>query len=441
MSFNRTRRRILAAIGGATVGLAGCSGSEGNGTRTSTTTSTTEPGDDGSPGGDESTDESTDEPGEPETEGLADAEKGLDDAVPWLVTPDALGFDQIYYPQVGHPRTVARRGATAFDCDVGFEVLTPKFLGPDDAVSVDDVEMIVQMASQNRGGIDRFYRVYGVSVATGDFDLSGVLPNEDYESAGTYGGFSRFDSTRLLDGEPDHVLAVRDGTVIFSNVDEAWAAIEAVIDAYDGNGVRLSDRNPAVETVANELDDVTTGHVIPVPEHSDLYDDGLRAWGIGQVLGESRTIHRGVAEFASPAAVDRELGKGIVSPTNGEFADLQVQTDGSQVTGEAMADSADVQEEFVNVPLSEGPHVRLQLTYDGSTLTVFHEGGDTISLNKLVISYNSTERRLDRDGALSAGGSIDVDLPDLSSGDTVEVVWRPECAASGTVLARHTVEE
>lgn len=87
------------------------------------------------------------------------------------------------------------------------------------------------------------------------------------------------------------------------------------------------------------------------------------------------------------------------------------------------------------------PQVAVGFETDGSgTVTVTHEGGDTVRRSAIEIRSPGTAgewNTLESDGKLTAGDSITVS--GLESGDTVRVVWESSDSDASAVLATYEV--
>ncbi|WP_135664394.1 type IV pilin N-terminal domain-containing protein [Halorhabdus rudnickae] len=87
------------------------------------------------------------------------------------------------------------------------------------------------------------------------------------------------------------------------------------------------------------------------------------------------------------------------------------------------------------------PQVAVGFETDGSgTVTVTHEGGDTVHRSAIEIRSPGTTgewNTLESDGKISAGDSITVS--GLESGDTIQVVWESSDSDTSAVLATYDV--
>ncbi|MFW6436972.1 MAG: type IV pilin [Halococcoides sp.] len=80
------------------------------------------------------------------------------------------------------------------------------------------------------------------------------------------------------------------------------------------------------------------------------------------------------------------------------------------------------------------PQVQFSSSVDGSTMTITHEGGDSIETDELTLLIGDRATEWADSGTVSAGDSTTVEV---ESGQTVQIVWESPDGAS-TALFRET---
>jgi flagellin-like protein len=81
------------------------------------------------------------------------------------------------------------------------------------------------------------------------------------------------------------------------------------------------------------------------------------------------------------------------------------------------------------------PTAQFGFDYDGSTVTVTHEGGDTIDSARLSITGPGTATQFSGDVTAGSTGS----MSGVSQGNTIRVVWESEGGDSTQTLASYEV--
>lgn len=398
----------MAAVGGCAA-FPGNSGTDGTTTRGTTTDRTT-----------------------PTNTDVGGDRGGVDEAQTWLVPHEALGFEYQYRYDVIHPVTIAQRG-DAFDC--AFELGNVDHCIPAiaDLLRIEDVSTLITVLDpRSRGG-----RPDRVSIATGPFDVSGTDPS-GYDRIGEYRGFTRYESGTA----PANVLAIREGAVLYADIDNPTAAIDTVIDARTGNGDRLFGDQPGIRTVTEQIGAVTRGTAFFVPQAWSEYEQGFRVIGQGVRLGASTSTGRIALVFDSPESVSTDKLEGSRAPfvsQNPAWSALEIETRGRVVTATTTAETGAIQDHFIGASTRPPLDATLSMSYDGSRLSISHSSGDSFETSAMVVSYGETYRRIEREGRFETGDTVTVEAPALSSGDRVLVVWDPPCASRRWTLAEHTI--
>ena len=80
----------------------------------------------------------------------------------------------------------------------------------------------------------------------------------------------------------------------------------------------------------------------------------------------------------------------------------------------------------------------------GPEVTVSHDGGDTISHDNIDIvvdddAIGNTGKWDGTDKEVSAGTSVTLSMDDLSTGDTIRVIWTSDSGENSQVLSKYTV--
>ena len=83
------------------------------------------------------------------------------------------------------------------------------------------------------------------------------------------------------------------------------------------------------------------------------------------------------------------------------------------------------------------PAVAFRFEYDGETITVTHEGGDTVEGANLTMRLGGDPTDTQFEGTVQAGDSVTVDASGYGSGDVLRVVWQSPDEDASAVLAEY----
>jgi hypothetical protein len=427
-----SRRRLLAATGAAAASfsLAGCSsGSDDDGTPTRTRAT--------------------------RTDGTATQEPTTDDGADTSGTGEAVGADQLdHWVPVSDAFESDVRAASYYDADLTaltehesdfysgtYERVTRSLLGGElvDLVPAERRQRVVQI-------VPAFTVILGTSMS--DDELGTVVTDAGLSEVGTQSNATIYDGA--VNSTPSTV-AVVEGVVVQSFGSSATNAVETVLSARSGETARVLSNNDEVRTVVDAVDETELLVVAERPDDNTASDpslEGSTALAYGWQFGADRSnLTIGVTytegEAADPSAVASYLsGQAAFS----DYSNVQHSADGRTVfvAGDIATNEFDLL--AAGTPGESGddgttvPQVQLTFEFDGETMTVTHEGGDTITASTLTLLVGESPADVqfaDEYDEVTAGDRITVDISGVDTGTLVYVTWEGD--GSSYVLAEAQV--
>ncbi|QCD65798.1 MULTISPECIES: type IV pilin N-terminal domain-containing protein [Halomicrobium] len=387
--MDQTRRALLRAVPlSVTAGLAGCSALSG----------------DDEPATDTATDTPTPEP-------VLDGDSS---ATEWLFPPSALERDN--YPFVTlHPSAMLEYADALPEARVSN-------LQSDIGLSGFDTI----------GSLDGLYQFgQGVAVYDGPFDrdpLVAELTEAGFEEIGATHGFDRYtpDDERLVAvGESDVLLVdLRGGDLSVTADSVAGAALDAVT----GEGDRYQDVSDDCATL---LDALGTGHVRTGRIGSTALDgDGGVAQGARWRVDSETTAVTAATVFESADATDEDAVASWAA-ASGPFGETAPATasDGRVVSATADVPTGELGPFELSSSPDAAPQVALDFDYDADagTVTVTHNGGDSVPATRLELRGDGFAERDSADQSESGlwNGETSGDDETVVAGDSVVVGVTP----------------
>lgn len=234
-----------------------------------------------------------------------------------------------------------------------------------------------------------------------------------------------------------------------------------VVGADDGEAIPPDATDPAVE-VSRTLSPTAEPRAFVAPTlregggfefriyataaFRDIAEMQLIA-GDGDLLSSESEVLARPAEFEEIAdGVFRDTTSGSEVPGADDGAPLAVLV--SDVSFEQLNDDgsgAGTPTGIVCQPRDSGrsqpdvPAVAFGFGYDGETITVTHEGGDTVEGRNLTVRLGGEPTGAQFEGSVSAGDRITVDASGYGSGDALRIVWQSPDGDASAVLAEYTL--
>lgn len=266
-------------------------------------------------------------------------------------------------------------------------------------------------------------------------------------------GTVRVDYAAATGGE---VAVERDRLFEFTDPDETTWELLAL---HEGEQVSTPAASDALRvTPAVGTDDVPRAWVVPV------YDDGFEYhvyanarfvtehdWQVSAGTGSFADGEEGVgsraADFTELAAgVHRDVVTADLVAAADTSAHLSVLV-GTYTIEELQTTPTPEQSGFTAVALinrdqyderPRAPQVAFAFEYDADaeTVTIAHEGGDTVQGENLTVEVAGVPSETQFSGEVSAGDRVTVDVSGAQSGDPVRVVWSGEDSRVALALFR-----
>jgi len=401
--MDQTRRALLrtAALAGVG-GLAGCSALSGDDTNETTTgTASNGSGPANGTGSDTGTDAST-------------SASGVRSTGQWFPAPSVAERD-------GYAFVTLRPAAMAEFGDALPDARTANF---ETEIGLDGFETVGTLRSIHQTGI-------GLTVFDGPFDRSPLveqLTGANFSDDGRYQGFQVYtaDAQRAV-GVGDEQVAQVDLRPLQVSVDSG-SVLQGAIDAYTGDGDRYEAVDGDVSTVLSTLEG---GHVINYqPGSTALQTDDAVAQGGRWRIGSDTTAIATAIAFESEGATDAATVESWATAA-GPFGEVapSVSTDGRVVTARADVSTGDLGPFAISTTDDSQPEIALDFEYDSDagTVTITHQGGDSVPADRIEIRGNGFAERTSADqsgngqwaGETSGGDSTVV------AGDSVVVGVTP----------------
>ncbi|WP_256301475.1 hypothetical protein [Haloarchaeobius salinus] len=425
-----SRRRLLAATGAAAASfsIAGCSSNSGDGD--STPTGTTAPTTDGN---------ATDEPttGNGDTTGTGEA-VDVDQLRRWVPASDAFEFE--IPATVLYDADFEAIGERTDDFYQGtYDQIAQTLMGPNLAsiVPAEDRVRTVQVASA---------ATVLLQTSMGADELGSALTEAGLSESGPEGDATLYEGT--LNGSQT-TTAVVGSVVVQAFGENASGTVSAVLDARSGEVARALDEDEAVAAIVDGIGDsdllVASGRGDDTPA-GDPSLDGATALGYGWEFGaDDSDLTLAVAyadgESGDPAAVASYFGE---QSGFGDYDGIEGSAEGDLVlvTGTIATDEFDLLSPGTpgESSGSEAPRVQFAFEFGDGTMTVTHEGGDTVQASALGVRVGDSQAEsqfADEYEEVSAGDSLTVDVSGVESGTQVLVVWTD--GQNGAILAQTQV--
>ncbi|MFD1645790.1 hypothetical protein [Haloarchaeobius litoreus] len=413
-----SRRRLIAATGAAAASfsLAGCSSDSGNGDGTPTGTS--EPTTDGTATQEPTTDDGTDTGGSGEP-------VGADQLARWVPVSDAFEFDV--------------RAASYYDADLTalaehesdfytgtYGRVAQSLLGAElvDIVPPESREHVVQI-------VPAFTIVLRTSMSAGE--LATAVTDAGLSETGTQGDATIFEGAV---NSTQSTVAVVEGVVVQSFGSNAQNAVETVLAARSGETARLLSNNGEVRTTVDAIGESELLVVAERPEDASSNDpslDGAIALGYGwQFDADTSNITIGVTytegETAEPSALASYLTE---QDAFSDYGNVGSSVEGRTVfvTGDIATNQFDLLSAGTpgeSSSATDAPQVQIAFEFEDGTMTVSHDGGDSITASNLSLVVGDSpagSQFADQYEEVTAGDSVSVDVSNVESGTNVLVLW------------------
>ena len=402
--MDQTRRALLrtAALAGVG-GLAGCSALSGDGSTETPANGTAANGTDATTGtpSDSGTDTST-----PATD--------VESVGQWFPAPSAAQQDSYAFVTL-HPAAMAEYSDALPDArTANFET----------EIALDGFGTVDTLRSLHQTGI-------GLTVFDGPFERSALveqLTGAGFSDDGSYQGFQvcTADAQRAV-GVGDEQVAQVDLRSLRVSV-ESGPVLQAAIDARFGDGDRYGEVDDDVGALLSTLG---PGHVINCqPSSTALGTESAVAQGGRWQIGSDTTAITTAIAFESEGATDAATVESWATAA-GPFGEVapSVSTDGRVVTARADVSTGDLGPFAISTTDDSQPEIALDFEYDSDagTVTITHQGGDSVPADRIEIRGNGFAERTSADqsgngqwaGETSGGDSTVV------AGDSVVVGVTP----------------
>lgn len=306
---------------------------------------------------------------------------------PWLVSPDTLGRNHYAFSTIQPSTIMEHKSALAEEMRSNFET----------QMQLDGVDTV--------GSLDALHRIANaILVLAGPFDrypLTSQLSEAGFEETGSHGEYTLYSSGT------SQTFAVSDSRFVQAstrNTDievDAETAVTSTLDAYSGAGDRYQNVNDDCAQLQSALGagDIVIGRTNKSTQSVEsAVAEGAR-WRVeGDQTDIATTIVYPEADVADESAVQSWASEG---KPFGETTP-SVAADGRTVTASAKVPTSDVVGFDVGWKVTGGrqtsPTASFEWSYDPQTgtMTLTHDGGDSIEASKLAVEGDGFA---DREGA------------------------------------------